>query len=106
MPSTTPYLRGPGTLSGESAAVPRSPESTSFPVARPPRRSGKSPLPRVEWKENDPRREAMAKTKRPIVAWASTSAAEMAGPQGPTENVAEETLRDSELLDAYSRAVV
>ncbi|MGZ5439042.1 MAG: S1C family serine protease [Candidatus Aminicenantales bacterium] len=48
----------------------------------------------------------MAKTKRATVAWMSTSAGEMAGPHGPAETPTEETLRDSELLDAYSRAVV
>ena len=48
----------------------------------------------------------MPKTKRATIAWTSTSAAEMAGPQRPAEIPAEETLRDSELLDAYSRAVV
>ena len=48
----------------------------------------------------------MAKTKRAAIAWTSTSAAEMAGPHAPAEIPAEETRRDSELLDAYSRAVV
>ncbi len=48
----------------------------------------------------------MAKTKRATVAWTSTSSADLAGPQSLTETPAEETRRDSELLDAYSRAVV
>ena len=48
----------------------------------------------------------MAKTKRAAIAWTSTSAAEMAGPHAPAEIPAEETRRDAELLDAYSRAVV
>jgi S1-C subfamily serine protease len=48
----------------------------------------------------------MARAKRAAITWTSTPADEMAGavmPSGPTAN---ETLRDSELLDAYSRAVV
>ncbi|HMA54810.1 MAG TPA: trypsin-like peptidase domain-containing protein [Acidobacteriota bacterium] len=48
----------------------------------------------------------MPKSKRAAIAWTSTPAAEMAGPQRPAEPAAEETLRDSDLLDAYSRAVV
>jgi S1-C subfamily serine protease len=44
--------------------------------------------------------------KRAAIAWTSTSAAEMAGPRGPAEPPSEDALRDSELLDAYSRAVV
>ena len=48
----------------------------------------------------------MARMKRAAIAWTSTSAAEMAGPRGPAEAPSEDALRDSELLDAYSRAVV
>lgn len=48
----------------------------------------------------------MAKSKRPAIAWTSSSVTEVAGPQNPPGVPAEETLRDSELLDAYSRAVV
>jgi S1-C subfamily serine protease len=48
----------------------------------------------------------MPRTKRAAIAWTSTPAAEMPGPQPPAGIPAEGTLRDAELLDAYSRAVV
>jgi S1-C subfamily serine protease len=48
----------------------------------------------------------MAKTRRPAVKWTSAAADEMASPPGPAPSRAEAALRDSELLDAYSRAVV
>ena len=48
----------------------------------------------------------MAKTKRTAISWMSTSAVEMAAPHAPAEIPAEEKRRDSDLLDAYSRAVV
>lgn len=48
----------------------------------------------------------MARTKRGTVAWTSTPASEMPRSAQPPGPPVEETLRDSDLLDAYSRAVV
>jgi S1-C subfamily serine protease len=54
----------------------------------------------------DPEGENMARTKRGTVAWTSTPASEMPPSALPPGPPVEETLRDSDLLDAYSRAVV
>ena len=48
----------------------------------------------------------MARTKRAAVAWTSTAAAETPSQAVPSRPPAEGDRRDSDLLDAYSRAVV
>lgn len=48
----------------------------------------------------------MTPHRRPAVKWTRTAAADTVLPAGPEPEAAETTLRDSELLDAYSRAVV
>jgi S1-C subfamily serine protease len=48
----------------------------------------------------------MAKTRRPPVKWASTAESEMVPPPRPAAAPQGEALRDADLLDAYSRAVV
>src|SRR5512142_1062918 len=48
----------------------------------------------------------MPRPKRPPITWTSTPSDEMAGPRVPSGRPEEECLRDAELLDAYSRAVV
>jgi len=48
----------------------------------------------------------MARAKRAAITWTSTPAAGMSGAVLPSGPLPEGTLQDSELLDAYSRAVV
>jgi len=48
----------------------------------------------------------MARTKRSAVAWMSTTGAESAVPSAPPGPPPGEEMRDADLLDAYSRAVV
>jgi len=48
----------------------------------------------------------MPKTRRPAIDWTRADAGDTAGPSRPAPPPTEEALRDSDLLDAYSRAVV
>lgn len=48
----------------------------------------------------------MPRAKRPPVTWTSAAAGETAAPRVPQGRPDEDCLRDAELLDAYSRAVV
>jgi S1-C subfamily serine protease len=48
----------------------------------------------------------MARTKRATITWTNTAATDMAASSVPSRVQAAGTLRDSDLLDAYSRAVV